>query len=221
MNEYLIGKNLGDSVNVEALIGLTLRRCVRDGNEIHLYANNGLTFSLGNPRDAEIEDICGELVDLVGSPITMAEEESWDDDPSDDYSRLAWYYYKFATVKGYVTIRFECTDGYYASYAQLTFVSDEFNIYAVDDHDISYSKDTPQIIKHKQKAHGGRSEKSCRDYLRNQARMSLSKAEKEAEELEHRIKAAQSHLQELISTTLPTLERQLAEVESIPVVEES
>lgn len=120
MSIYLTGKVPGDDVKIEALQGLTLRRCVRDGNEIYLYADNGLSFSLGNPSDAEIEDICGELEWLVGSPITMAEQEESSRDRGDGYEDMAWYYYKLATVKGYVTVRFACTDGYYASYAQLT-----------------------------------------------------------------------------------------------------
>jgi len=53
---------------------------------------------------AMIEDICGDLEDLVGSPILMAEEiteEKFDD----EYGYTKWTFYKFATRKGYVTLR--------------------------------------------------------------------------------------------------------------------
>jgi len=50
-----------------------------------------------------IEDIAGHLDDLVGSPLLMAEETS---DTNEEYDgALKWTFYKFATVKGYVTVR--------------------------------------------------------------------------------------------------------------------
>lgn len=52
-----------------------------------------------------IEDICGDLSALENSPITMAEEilhENMDDGCCESQT---YTFYKFATLKGYVTVR--------------------------------------------------------------------------------------------------------------------
>lgn len=64
-------------------------------------------------EDVCVEDVCGDVKCLIGSPITQAEvcsetTMSYDDavcgfKHSNPY--WTWTFYKFATVKGYVTIR--------------------------------------------------------------------------------------------------------------------
>jgi len=69
-----------------------------------------------------IEDICGDLNLLIGSPITMAEESYKGGEQSDDghVDSETWPFYKFATLKGYVTIRWYGTsNGYYSESAGL------------------------------------------------------------------------------------------------------
>ena len=75
-------------------------------------------------ESVEIIDVIGELDDLVGAPIYMAEEvmsteENPDGvegpDPGDRDLSYTWTFYKFATVKGYVTIRwYGESSGYYS-----------------------------------------------------------------------------------------------------------
>ena len=67
-------------------------------------------------ENVSIEDVAGDLSDLVGSPITMAEEVSSDDEPDlEDEESYTWTFYKFATVKGSVTVRWLGTsNGYYS-----------------------------------------------------------------------------------------------------------
>ena len=66
-----------------------------------------------------IEDIYGDLADLVGSPILMAEEATSDKNPDGVTERypdsFTWTFYKFATRKGYVDIRwYGESNGYYS-----------------------------------------------------------------------------------------------------------
>ncbi len=64
-----------------------------------------------------VEDICGDLEDLVGSPLVQAEEVSNEDlSPMHEHTEsYTWTFYKLATNKGSVTIRFYgSSNGYYS-----------------------------------------------------------------------------------------------------------
>jgi len=66
---------------------------------------------------AAIEDICGDIEDLIGNPILLAEQsESRDfENRKKDYDSCTWTFYKFSTVKGSVTIRWLGeSNGYYS-----------------------------------------------------------------------------------------------------------
>lgn len=59
-----------------------------------------------------IEDVIGNMRDLIGYPLLMAEKMTKSGD-GDEYTE--WTFYKFATIKGYVTIRWCGTsNGYYS-----------------------------------------------------------------------------------------------------------
>ncbi len=64
----------------------------------------------------EIEDVTGDLQDLVGSPIIMAEETTSNDGPGlidRDHESYTRTFYRLATVKGYSTIRwYGSSNGY-------------------------------------------------------------------------------------------------------------
>lgn len=62
-----------------------------------------------------IEDICGNLSDLENSPITMAEEICHENIDVGCFESMTYTFYKFATSKGYVTVRWcGSSNGYYS-----------------------------------------------------------------------------------------------------------
>jgi hypothetical protein len=116
------------TVDFASLVGMKLTRIgkIEDdkhGDALIFYADTGRVFFMYHESDCcetvYIESITGNLEDLIGSPITMAEESSNSDDPPlekdwDDDSHT-WTFYKLATIKGYVDIRWYGTsNGYYS-----------------------------------------------------------------------------------------------------------
>ena len=116
----LIGKTL---VSVTCGVG-------NEGDEIVFVTDTGARYVMYHTQNCcesvDIDDICGDLADLVGSPITLAEESSNSEVmPRGDSSpeSYTWTYYKFATVKGYVDIRwYGDSNGYYSE--RVDFVQD-------------------------------------------------------------------------------------------------
>lgn len=109
--ESLVGKTL---VSVENVNDEELRFTTVEGEVYILYHEQDCCESV------YIEDIVGNLDDLVGTPILKADEaHSHDAEPGQDVSSwnesFTWTFYKLATVKGYVDIRwFGSSNGYYS-----------------------------------------------------------------------------------------------------------
>lgn len=109
--------------------GKTFFKIEKKYNEIKFFCNDGYLYSMLHQQDCcesvSIDDIDGDLDDLIGSPILKCEVVSnYGDDKSlsEDLYNISknaesstWTFYKFATMKGYVTIRwFGESNGYYS-----------------------------------------------------------------------------------------------------------
>ncbi len=137
---------------IAALLGKTLTKITNGyGNKasekaeaLIFHCETGEVYHMLHHTDCceyvSIEDICGDLEDLIGSPILVAEEASAeDDDTSEDHEPLVkqeimkgvlldkqimqeqddasatWTFYKLDTLKGGVVIRWcGSSNGYYS-----------------------------------------------------------------------------------------------------------
>ena len=130
---------------IEQLLGKTLTAVVKKeaNDEIIFTVDDGTEYKMYHRQDCcedvSIDDINGDLNDLVGSPILVAEENSSSEHTPEqlaekekkkleegdnyydyeDYS-FTWTFYKLATIKGYVDIRwYGSSNGYYSESVDL------------------------------------------------------------------------------------------------------
>lgn len=113
-----------DEVEFGDLLGKTLKSIsvAKDKSAIDFETEDGEKYSMFHSQDCcecvEIEEIVGELDNLIGSPILQAEVSTNEDiiDGKPEYpDSWTWTFYKLATVKGYVTLRWLGeSNGYYS-----------------------------------------------------------------------------------------------------------
>ena len=109
-------------LNVSEMVGKTVVRIENKSDyELRFHMEDGSYYLMQHFQDCcervSIEDIAGDLDDLVGSPLVRAEERTSKDfdTGSDRDDSYLWTFYEFATVKGSVTIRwYGESNGYYS-----------------------------------------------------------------------------------------------------------
>lgn len=110
------------NVDISELIGKVFTKVTKNENddEITFEGNDGKIYKMYHDQDCcesvFIEDINGELDWLVGTPILQAEEVTNSENSKCKYDEsFTWTFYNFATIKGYVTIRwYGSSNGYYS-----------------------------------------------------------------------------------------------------------
>ena len=93
-----------------------------DSDEMLFETAQGERFMFAHQQDCcervDINDIVGDLQDLVGEPLLLAEEVQGEtplDFNEREYESVTWTFYKFATRKGYVDVRWLGeSNGYYS-----------------------------------------------------------------------------------------------------------
>lgn len=88
---------------------------------IEFFCSDGTKYVMDHNQDCcesvYVEDVCGDVEDLLNSPILLAEEVKNADEPAlDKYDESwTWTFYKIATIKGTVTLRwYGASNGYYS-----------------------------------------------------------------------------------------------------------
>jgi len=95
----------------KTLVSISVKKS--GGNNISFTTDNGKKYNMYHQQDCcehvYIEDIVGDLDDLIDSPIIIAEKVSSETPPKNFHEAYdlyyKWTFYKLATIKGYVTIR--------------------------------------------------------------------------------------------------------------------
>ena len=145
MTEYGWEERMKRERNVSAMLGETLtavKGAEAGSDEVHFATASGRTFRMWHQQDCcesvSVNEIVGDIADLIGSPLTMAEEVSSDDGidestkPQPYSDSWTWTFYRFATIKGYVTLRWLGeSNGYYSE--SVDFIETTPNIEAVPD----------------------------------------------------------------------------------------
>lgn len=107
----------------KALLGHTLVSVEQRGDEeIRFTREDGAVVVMFHDRDCcesvTIEDVAGDLQCLIGHPILVAEEVSGEEPKREmtyEPDSYTWTFYKIATVKGWVDIRwYGESNGYYS-----------------------------------------------------------------------------------------------------------
>jgi hypothetical protein len=114
-------------MEITVLIGKTITAITGGAGDDRMTfdCDDGTSYVMYHSQDCcesvFIEDIVGDLQDLIGTPILCAEEATSDVRPADlpaphyEDESQTWTFYKLATIKGYVDIRWHgSSNGYYS-----------------------------------------------------------------------------------------------------------
>lgn len=104
--DFLLGKTI---VHIEQI----------ENKEIIFTTSEERRYRMYHDQDCcecvRIDDIDGDLNDLRNAPLLVAEERSNKTKDEDWGDSTTWTFYTFATIKGYVTIRwYGSSNGYYS-----------------------------------------------------------------------------------------------------------
>lgn len=128
-----------EEVPFSTLLGKTLTKITADfsvgeisdvitpefgGSIMLIETDDGERYVMGHHQECceqvWLEDVCGDLSDLIGSQIVEADESSNQEDDAETGGTRTWTFYKMRTKNGAVTLRW-CgeSNGYYSEAVSL------------------------------------------------------------------------------------------------------
>lgn len=117
-------------VNFEILIGKTIKEIKVSEGELLFVTDDGKYLMKHDQECCEhvwLEDICGDLTDLIGSKIITAKVTSNSDmPPINDEISYTWTFYDLATIHGSVTLRwYGESNGFYSEEVSFYKINEE------------------------------------------------------------------------------------------------
>ena len=119
---------------MEAFVGHTILNITDErgqpahegADELVFTFSDGATARMWHKRECcehvYLAEIVGDLADLVGSPVLTASVETQDGGSDGPASHTTWTFYKLATARGYVTLRWLGeSNGSYSESVSLSF----------------------------------------------------------------------------------------------------
>lgn len=105
-------------MEIAELIGKTLKSVIAEDDVVTFIADDGGIYKLLHNQECcervYLADVIGDLSDLVGAPVVIAEERS-NYGETEYGDSCKWTFYEIATSKGSVTLRWIGTsNGYYS-----------------------------------------------------------------------------------------------------------
>lgn len=118
---------------IELLLGKTIKAIdiyeTDKGDEVYFICDDESVYEMYHERDCCeyvcLEDATGNWNDLLDNPILLAEESAETDDDYNEEETL-WTFYKLATIKGYVDLRWCGSSDYYSLEVEVVELSDTF-----------------------------------------------------------------------------------------------
>ena len=110
-------------MNISEFVGKTFTeiRGMESGSDEVYFETGSETYKMYHRSDCcesvGLDDVCGDPADLIGTPILQAyDEDSGDAKAKDEYDEsFTWTFYRLATIKGTVTLKWYGTsNGYYS-----------------------------------------------------------------------------------------------------------